>query len=1130
MGTTRIKGITIELNGDATGLDKALKGIDKQLKQTESALKDVNRLLKLDPSNTELLRQKQELLRGAISETKERLDALKTASEQAAKTAGDYDAWKKAYTLIQEEIGKTGDKVKQLKEKMAELEKAGKIDTSEYQALGEELKNTESHLKELKQKAKDVSEEFGNPISHEQYDALQREIIETEQQLKQLKDAALQSKEILVKIGEAAEKFGHGAENAGKKLMPVTAGIAAVGTTAGTFAVQFEDAMAKLSTIADTTTVPIDSLKTQIMELSDETGVAADVLADDVYNAISAGQDTADAVSFVANSTRLARAGFAETSASLDILTTIMNAYQMEAGRVTDVSDMLIQTQNLGKTTVAELASAMGKVIPTAKAQNVELEDLCGAYAVMTANGIATAETTTYMSSMLNELGKQGSTAAKAFAEGTGHIKEGGLTMAEAMEQGWELTDVLSILDEQAAESGTSIANMFSSAEAGKAAAVLWDNASALNDAVAQMGESAGATDIACEKLETTSFKAGVALNQIKNTAVELGETILEMVMPTIEKIMESIKAFREWFSLLDNDQKEMIVKIAAVVAAIGPLLVIIGKLSLGVSAVAKAVPIISSVLGSISAPVVAVIAVVGTLVAAFVHLWETNEEFRDNIIGIWDRIKSIFSGFVDGIQERLSELGISFEDITGALSAVWDGFCNLLAPVFEGAFGAVATVLETVTGIITGLLDVFIGLFTGNWQQAWDGLGEIFQSAWDGITGLVDGAFSILTGMADVVCGWFGTTWEETWAGVQETAVSVWTAITEFFAGIPEWWNDIWTSVAQLFSDAWNAILENPVVSTIANTIMDLFTNVMETLAGIWDGIRTAASGAWELIKNVILGPVLLLIDLLTGDFEKLKEDAQSIWNNIKDAAGRIWEGIKQLVGSLVKGLVENARLLFEGFCNTVSTIFTAIKDTIWNIVSNIVEYAVNGFVSMVDGIWNVVSTIGELIVEGFRSAIEFITSLPEQAVQWGMDFINGLKEGIMDTVNGIFEAVAEVAEGIRSFLHFSRPDRGPLREYEKWMPDFMKGMADGIVKNTDLIRDAVRGVAEIMVLDLQPVVEYGTRKQESSTVQTSGKNMNGQIQEIHQEINVNQPCKSPVEMGREMKRIARGIVFAGE
>ncbi len=167
---SRIKGITVEIDGSTTGLDKALKGTTSNISKTQSALKDVNRLLKVDPKNTELLAQKQKLLSQAVGETKKKLEGLKSASEQAARTVGNYDAWKNAYTPIQEEIGKTKDKVKTLKEKMAELEKAGKIDTAEYQALGEELKNQEKHLQDLKQKAKEVSDEFGNPISHEQYD------------------------------------------------------------------------------------------------------------------------------------------------------------------------------------------------------------------------------------------------------------------------------------------------------------------------------------------------------------------------------------------------------------------------------------------------------------------------------------------------------------------------------------------------------------------------------------------------------------------------------------------------------------------------------------------------------------------------------------------------------------------------------------------------------------------------------------------------------------------------------------------------------------------------------------------------------------------------------------------------
>ena len=120
-----------------------------------------------------------------------------------------------------------------------------------------------------------------------------------------------------------------------------------------------------------------------------------------------------DAVNFVTNSTKLAKAGFAESSQTLDVLTTVLNAYGMSADKVSTVSDMLVQTQNKGKVTVGELASSMGKIIPTANASNVSLEQLCAGYAIMTSKGIAAAETTTYMNSMLNELSKSGSTTDK---------------------------------------------------------------------------------------------------------------------------------------------------------------------------------------------------------------------------------------------------------------------------------------------------------------------------------------------------------------------------------------------------------------------------------------------------------------------------------------------------------------------------------------------------------------------------------------------------------------------------------------------------------------------------------------------------------------------------------------------
>ena len=427
-------------------------------------------------------------------------------------------------------------------------------------------------------------------------------------------------------------------------MLPVTTAITGIGTASVAAAVNFEDAIAKLSTIADTseeTGVPLQELQDQIMELSDQTGISASEIADNVYDAISAGQKTGDAVNFVSNATRLAKAGFTDSGAALDILTTAMNAYGLEADQVGHVSDVLINTQNLGKTTVDQLAASMGKVIPTAKANGVSIENLAGMYAVMTSNGIATAESTTYMNSMLNELGKQGTAAAKAFAAGTEHIKEGGLTMAEAMEQGWSLTDVLSILDEQAYESGTTIGNMFGSAEAGKAATVLWDNATKLNDAVEKMGDSAGATDEAFAKLDTTSNQAKIALNEIKNAGIDLGQTILQMVMPYFQQFTQKIKDATTWFKNLDDSQKQMIVRIAAVVAAVAPALLIggkiisgVGKLTSGIGGmITKVGGLISKMgglsgaLSAIASPVGIVIAALAALAAGFVYLYKTNDE-----------------------------------------------------------------------------------------------------------------------------------------------------------------------------------------------------------------------------------------------------------------------------------------------------------------------------------------------------------------------------------------------------------------------------------------------------------------------------------------------------------------------
>lgn len=611
-----------------------------------------------------------------------------------------------------------------LSSNLKEINKALKLDPGNTELLNEKQKilsesvaAARKELETLEGVQKQVSDQYANgDIDRGAWLEYQNKLQKAKQHLEDLekaqKDFGTAAAQAIKEAGAKIEEYGGKVEGVGKKLMPVSGVAAAAGTALTKMAWDFEDGMAKVSTIADTTEVPISDLEKQIKQLSDSTGVEAGEIAENVYNAISAGQKTGDAVNFVSKATDLARAGFAETGDALDVLSTIMNAYGLEASEVDKVSNDLIMTQNLGKTTVAELSSSMGKVIPTAKSTGVNLDELCGAYAVMTSNGVATAETTTYLNSMLNELGKQGSTAANAFAAGTEHIKEGGLTMAEAMEQGWSLSDVLSVLDEQAAASGTSINNMFSSAEAGKAANILWDNAEKFNGAVEEIQGSTTATSDALGNLETSGHEAEVAINQIKNAGLEFGQTISAMLAPALQKLAEYIRNAKEKLDGMDDGQKQAIVTIGLIVAAIGPALVVIGKVITAVGTIATGV---GSLVGFVGGTVVPLIT--GTLMPALSGLWALIiGTLMPALSGLWALITGTLMPALSGLWALMLANPISIviaaiAAIVAAFVLLWnkcEGFRNFWINLFSSVKSTVVdaknNVLSTFDGIKNGI------------------------------------------------------------------------------------------------------------------------------------------------------------------------------------------------------------------------------------------------------------------------------------------------------------------------------------------------------------------------------------------------------------------------------------------
>lgn len=328
--------------------------------------------------------------------------------------------------------------------------------------------------------------------------------------------------------GEVTAAGATAGQSLGKSLIGAVgkilaaAGIGKMLQAAFTEGSAFETAVAKVGTIADTTKVPIGELKEQISDLSGTMGIAAGDLAEATYQAISAGQDTGDAVAFAGQAAKLAAAGFTSSSSAVDILTTALNAYGLGADKATHVSDVLLTTQNLGKTSVDELSASMGRVIPLAAAYKVNVENLSSGLAIMTANGIATAEATTYTKSMLNELGDTGSTVGKILQ------KETGQGFAELMDSGQSLGDVLQVLYDSVGGDATQFAALWSSVEAGTGALSLANSgAEKFNDVLAQMENSSGATETAYTTMTDTMAHR---MESLKTNAANLGIALFDSV------------------------------------------------------------------------------------------------------------------------------------------------------------------------------------------------------------------------------------------------------------------------------------------------------------------------------------------------------------------------------------------------------------------------------------------------------------------------------------------------------------------------------------------------------------------------------------------------------------------------
>lgn len=971
-------------------MEKALSGVDKKLYGVEQSLKDVNKLLKLDPTNTELLNQKQKLLQQSISETKNRLETLKQASEQAAKTAGNYDAWKEAYTPIQEEIVKTNEKMDKLKKSMKSMEESGQIDTEEYKKLQTEIDESSSRLKELKTQKKQVDNEFGHPISPEGMDALQREIIETTNDYKALRKEVGSANADLAKVSAVSGEFGNKVKGVGQSLLPVTGALTGVGAASTVMANNFNDAMSQAAGALDKPMSEMEDLR----QLAIQTGQDTVFSATDAGNAITelakGGLTEADIKAGALKTTMdLAASSGMDLGEAANVVVQAMGAFGLSANESAEAANALAGAAAASSTDVEPLTQALAQCSAGAKNAGWSIQETTAVLARFADAGIEGSDAGTSLKTMLQRLAAPTDSAATMIEQLGIQTRDSSGTLLGASEIAEELQDKLGGLD--SASRDAALSTIFGS-DAMRAATVMMNSGTeGLQKYIDAANDQEAAQRLANSQMSDGSRAIEELKGSLETAAIQIGDTLA----PIVQKVAELITALVNKFSALPEGVQQVIVVVGILVAALGPLLMVIGQISLGISAVAGTLSKLSGIGGVVT-----------------------------NLIG---GIKTAVTGLL-GI--------ITAHPVIAAITAI---IVTLVA-----LYNKFEWFRDGVNGILKAIKDGFFA--------AWDGIVEFFT----------------------------------------ETIPNAWNEMVSFFQGIPAWWSGIWDSVQAKFESVWTSIMEIPIIKELISIIKESFERLKEDLGGIWTGIKMLAENTWEFIKNATLAPVLLLIDLVTGDFEKLKSDLENILNNIKNAVANIWDSIKKIT----------------------SNIWSEIKNVVSTLVSLVKETAISGFEALRDGIKNAIRELPKIVSDIFEKIGSTISGWIDNAWEWGADFISGLKEGILSGVRGIVDAVKGIGDKIRSFLHFSRPDEGPLRDYETWMPDFIDGMVKGINENVYKVSNAVKRVAKTMsesmyggtpalasatqtniVLNNNVGVQIGNQKLDSYIVETAKKGFTSQV-----------------------------------
>lgn len=998
------------------------------MRQAAAEMKNLTAQHSLAAAQAKLSGSAQDALRARVTELTSKIDVQKGIVQQNGQ---QYDNLKQKLELQKTAHDQLKTKVEAAKKAYEDSAKATGEDSEETQKLKAEYEKLSSQLSTSESQIAKTE----TAITKQEAAVNQSKAALTEMEAELKNVNAELARAPFDEYAAKAEKVGGTLTSVGQKLLPLSTSIAGLGVAAVKTTADFDSEMSKVSAISGATGTDLDKLRGKAREMGAKTKFSASEAAQGMQYMAMAGWKTQDMMDGLEGIMNLAAASGEDLASTSDIVTDALTAFGLSAKDSSHFSDILAAASSNANTNVSMMGETFKYAAPVLGSLGYTAEDAALAIGLMANAGIKSSQAGTSLRGAITNLAKPTDTVAAA-------MDKYGISLTDSSGKMLSLRELMEQLRQK-------LGGLSEAEQAQAAAALFGKNAMSgmlaiINGSDKDFEKLAGAIDNcdgSSEKMANTmndnlQGQITILMSQLQELAISFGE----ILMPKIRDIVTHIQNFVDKLNAMDEGQKETILRIGMFVAALAPMLMGLGKVITFSANVSRALGTLSAglvkaggfsgvftkALGLITSPAAIVVGAIAAITAVIIHLWNTNEDFRNTITAIWQKIKDAFTIFAAGISERLSALGITFSDVTSAIKTIWDGFCNLLAPVLEAAFNTIAIALQTAFNVILGIWDVFSAVFSGDWSGAWEAVKGIFSSVWDGLKEYFSTIIGAVKGVADVFLGWFGTNWETVWNGVKTFFEGIWNGISSFFEGI-------WNGISTFCTTVWNGIVTN---------VTAFCTTVHDTISTIFNAVKDVVSNAWETIKNVVQVAIMFIVEVIKAAFELITVPFRFIWENCRDTIISVWETIKSAVQTAINFVKDNIITpVMNAISTTITTVWNAIQTTFttvvnaiksavqtaWNFMKDsVITPVMNGIKTVITTVWNAIKTAVQTVVNAIKTTVQTVFNAVKTTVTTIWNAIktgtstawNAVKTAVTTPINAAKSAVTSAINGIKSTI----------------------------------------------------------------------------------------------------------------